>query len=123
MKRYRISSTWSKYWTVSSQRKLNILPKVPSTYMLFTAETLRKYPPVPLLFRRCSKSYKVPDSDFVVEKGLMTFIPTYAFHHDPEFFPNPQKFDPERFSEENKKKLVPNTYLPFGEGPRVCIGK
>ena len=50
-------------------------------------------------------------------------IPTYAFHHDPEFFPDPEKFDPERFSEENKHKINPLAYMPFGAGPRNCIGK
>lgn len=50
-------------------------------------------------------------------------IPTYVFHHDPHFFPEPEKFDPERFSEENKHKINPLAYMPFGGGPRNCIGK
>lgn len=44
----------------------------------------------------------------------------YAFHHDPKYFPDPEKFDPERFSDENKSK--PEIYMPFGMGPRACIG-
>ncbi|XP_036143624.1 cytochrome P450 9e2-like isoform X2 [Monomorium pharaonis] len=46
----------------------------------------------------------------------------YALHHDSKYFPNPSKFDPERFSEQNKDNILPYSYLPFGEGPRKCIG-
>lgn len=49
-------------------------------------------------------------------------IPIYGFHHDPKYFPEPEKFDPERFSDENKGDIDPDTYLPFGIGPRNCIG-
>jgi cytochrome P450 family 9 len=50
-------------------------------------------------------------------------IPAWSFHRDPQFFPDPLKFDPERFSEENKHNIQPFTYMPFGLGPRNCIGK
>lgn len=86
-------------------------------------ETLRKYPPVPMLPRKCVKNYKIPESDIVIEKGTRIFVPCYPLHHDPEFFPEPEKFDPERFSEENKLKIPQCAFLPFGEGPRICIGK
>lgn len=85
-------------------------------------ETLRKYPPVPFVPRVCNKTYHVPDSDLVLEKGVKVIVPIYALHHDKEFFPNPDKFDPERFSVINKPKIVPYSYIPFGEGPRICIG-
>lgn len=42
---------------------------------------------------------------------------------DPQFFPEPERFQPERFSDENKHNIVPGTYVPFGVGPRNCIGK
>lgn len=58
----------------------------------------------------------------VVPKGITVQIPTYAIHHDPEYYPNPEVFDPERFSSENRSKIQSMAYLPFGEGPRNCIG-
>lgn len=85
-------------------------------------ETLRKYPPVVLLARTCVKNYKIPETDVTLEKGTNVFVPVYAIHHDPEFYPNPELFDPDRFTEENKAKRPQFTYLPFGEGPRICIG-
>lgn len=50
------------------------------------------------------------------------YLPTYAIQNDPKYFENPEKFDPERFSDENKDKIQPCTFFPFGVGPRNCIG-
>lgn len=49
-------------------------------------------------------------------------VPIYGYHRDPNYFPDPLKFDPERFNEENRGNIDPDTYLPFGIGPRNCIG-
>lgn len=57
-----------------------------------------------------------------LRKGDLIMVPSIGFHYDPKYFPNPDKFDPERFSDENKSSIVPGTYLPFGNGPRNCIG-
>lgn len=84
---------------------------------------MRKYPTLPFLTRVCTKQYKIPDTNQVIEKGVRVFIPLYAIHHDPKYFPEPEKFLPERFSPENKSSIPPFVYLPFGEGPRICIGK
>jgi cytochrome P450 len=86
------------------------------------AESLRKYPPAGFTDRVCTKSFTLPGTDVVIEKGITVMIPMYPLHRDPEYFPNPNKFDPERFSDENKKNIKPYTYLPFGSGPHNCIG-
>jgi len=83
---------------------------------------LRKYPPVDNLLRIASNDYTIPDSKLVIPKGMLVFIPAYAIHHDSNIFENPEKFDPERFNDENKKNLHPMAHLPFGEGPRNCVG-
>ncbi|KAK5641166.1 hypothetical protein RI129_009713 [Pyrocoelia pectoralis] len=85
-------------------------------------ETLRKYPPVSFLTRQCVKDYVVPEYDVKIEKETMVQISVLGLHRDPEYFKDPEKFDPERFSDENKHNILPFTYIPFGEGPRLCIG-
>lgn len=65
------------------------------------------------------KSYEKP---VCLKKNDILILPIYALHHDPQYFPDPERFDPERFSDENKAKIQPCTYIPFGSGPRNCIG-
>lgn len=86
-------------------------------------ETLRLYPPAPFLIRECGKDYQIPNSALVIEEGTPLIISTFGLHRDPEYFSDPQVFDPDRFSDENVHKIQPFTYLPFGAGPRVCIGQ
>lgn len=83
---------------------------------------MRKYPTLPVLTRECSKDYTLPGTTFWIPKGTSVFIPVIGLHKDPEIYPDPEKFDPERFSEEAKNSRHQYTYLPFGEGPRICIG-
>ncbi|CAH2005624.1 unnamed protein product [Acanthoscelides obtectus] len=85
-------------------------------------ETLRKHPPVPGTPRICTKRYQIPGTDIFIEEGTRVNIPIHAIQRDPEYYPDPEKFDPERFNEENKSKRRPYTFMPFGEGPRICIG-
>ncbi|XP_017884717.1 probable cytochrome P450 6a14 [Ceratina calcarata] len=86
------------------------------------SETLRKYPPASMLSRRCEYRYQIPNSKVELPAGMRVIIPIYGLHHDPDHYSNPSTFDPKRFSEENKRTRHPYTYLPFGEGPRNCIG-
>nr|AAV68097.2 cytochrome P450 CYP6P9 [Anopheles funestus]ABC87786.1 CYP6P9 [Anopheles funestus] len=85
-------------------------------------ETLRKYPPVESLSRVPSVDYVIPGTKHVIPKRTLVQIPVHAIQHDPEHYPDPERFDPDRFSPEEVKKRHPFTFLPFGEGPRVCIG-
>ncbi|XP_060535577.1 uncharacterized protein LOC132707671 [Cylas formicarius] len=85
-------------------------------------EALRKYPPIAVIPRTCTQTYKIPNSDIVIEKDDVVYIPTSGLHWDPEYFPEPEKFDPDRFTDENKATRPRFAYLAFGGGPRNCIG-
>jgi cytochrome P450 family 6 len=87
------------------------------------SETLRKYPALPVLNRECTKDYQIPGTDIILEKGMATVIPVLGLHYDPKYYPDPERFDPERFTEDEKARRHHYVYLPFGEGPRICIGK
>lgn len=88
-------------------------------------ETLRKWPPGAHVDRVCVKDYSFDDGSIQlnIKKGTSIFIPIYGIHHDPQYYPDPEKFDPERFNDANKHTIVPGSYIPFGVGPRNCIGK
>nr|CAI5847741.1 unnamed protein product [Callosobruchus analis] len=90
-------------------------------------ETLRKWPNNVASDRVCTKPYTIEPSKpgeipIHLKKGDTIWMPIYGLHHDYRYFPHPERFDPERFSDENKDKIVPYSYLPFGAGPRNCIG-
>ncbi|KAK7863032.1 hypothetical protein R5R35_010775 [Gryllus longicercus] len=90
-------------------------------------ETLRLYPPAVGTDRVCQEDVLLPagarSGPTLVRKGTPISIPITGLHYDPEFWTDPEKFDPERFSDENKHNIKPFTYMPFGVGPRVCIGQ
>lgn len=90
------------------------------------SEVLRKWPPLVQPDRVCVKDYVFDDGNnlkFTIEKGSRLFITAYGIHHDAKYYADPEKFDPDRFSDENKGNIQPATYIPFGIGPRNCIGK
>ncbi|KAK3862998.1 hypothetical protein Pcinc_031182 [Petrolisthes cinctipes] len=93
------------------------------TYLdMVFAETLRLYPPAPRVDRTVTKPFTLPGTDLTLRKGMKVTIPIYSIHRDPNHYPEPNKFDPERFSPENKSSRSQMVYLPFGSGPRNCIG-
>eukprot|EP00057_Strongylocentrotus_purpuratus_P023241 XP_011677715.1 PREDICTED: thromboxane-A synthase-like [Strongylocentrotus purpuratus] len=83
-------------------------------------EVLRIYPPGILSDRECGETctYK----GYKIEKGLQIWIPTFTIQRDPTHWPDPLKFNPERFTKANREGRNPFTWLPFGAGPRICIG-
>lgn len=85
-------------------------------------ETLRKYPGLPLLNRECTQDFTIPNTDHVIKKGTPVVISLFGIHRDPEYFPDPDKYDPNRFDEETKN-YNPIAYMPFGDGPRICIAQ
>jgi cytochrome P450 family 6 len=90
-------------------------------------ETLRKYPIFPFLDRISCNDYRLPAANgngtVTLPAGTSVYIPVLALHHDPTYYPEPEKFNPDRFTEENKLSRPNYAYIPFGEGLRMCIGK
>ncbi|CAL1529340.1 unnamed protein product [Lymnaea stagnalis] len=86
----------------------------------FINETLRLYPPVPFVSRRAAETRTY--GSVTIPKGAGVTIPIFAILKDPRNFHDPERFDPDRFSEDNKSKRDPIAFMPFGCGPRTCIG-
>ncbi|GBM94671.1 Cytochrome P450 3A13 [Araneus ventricosus] len=85
------------------------------------SETLRLYPPAIRSERQAFEDYELGDTGITIPKGTIVTIPIYAMHRDPEVFPDPEKFDPDRWSVEEREKRDQFAYLPFGAGPRNCV--
>lgn len=88
-------------------------------------ETLRLYPPLSIMFRRCTRDYKIPNTDLFIEKGTSVFIPAVAMQRDENIYDDPLQFKPERFLDSPNGNGHANGlfYLPFGAGARHCIGE
>ncbi len=95
------------------------LPKLKYTDMV-VKESMRLYPPAPSVGRE--PIHDVQLGGYTIPKGALLTLSIYGLHRNPKVFPNPEVFDPERFSPENEKSIPRYGYLPFGAGPRVCIG-
>jgi len=75
------------------------------------------------LSRKTERDYTFEEAQITIRKGLKIFIPIYAIQNDPRIYPNPEVFDPERFNANNAAGMKNSMhYLPFGTGPRNCIG-
>ncbi|MBI4228696.1 MAG: cytochrome P450 [Deltaproteobacteria bacterium] len=96
------------------------LIKLPYTRKVFS-ESLRLYPPAWTVVRRAIEDYQV--DGYVVPSGSDIYMSQYVVHHDPRFFSDPFRFDPERWNQDKCSSLPQFAYFPFGGGPRRCIGE
>jgi cytochrome P450 len=83
-------------------------------------ESLRLFPPISHIPRRVTEADEI--GGYSIPQGSLVVVSPYATHRHPEFWPNPEGFDPERFLPESESKRPRYAYFPFGGGPRVCIG-
>nr|XP_033323895.1 cytochrome P450 9e2-like [Megalopta genalis] len=90
-------------------------------------ETMRLFPIAIFVDRICTNDYELPPpvpggKPFTIKKGTNLWIPSHAIQTDPKYYDNPDKFEPDRFIHDGKRILGSGTYMPFGVGPRMCIG-
>lgn len=86
----------------------------------FINEVLRMYPPAPRVERECNKD--ISYDGIHIKKGMIVSVPVFALHYCEEYYPEPEKFDPDRWAPENKANLNPYAFMTFGMGPRNCVG-
>ena len=96
------------------------LPHLRYTEMVIT-EALRLYPPAWIMGRRALKDYQL--GPYVVPAGSIVIMSPYVMHHDDRYFPDPFRFDPDRWTPEAKASRPQFSFFPFGGGPRRCIGE
>lgn len=96
------------------------LPKLRYTEMVF-AEALRLYPPAWMIGRRALADHEIGGQP--IKKGDLVLMNQFLVHHDERWFPDPDKFEPERWTPELKEARPKFSYFPFGGGTRVCIGE
>lgn len=86
-------------------------------------ETLRMYPPVPLIARKVNQDVKLATIDSYIPAGSTVVIGTYKIHRRADIYKNPDRFDPDNFLPENTQNRHYYSYIPFAAGPRSCVGK
>ena len=96
------------------------LQRLPYTTMVIK-EALRLYPTVTDLTRQATEDCEI--GGYSIPKGTTFSISQWVMHHDSRYFINPEEFNPERWADDFEKSLPRGVYFPFGDGPRVCIGK
>ncbi len=99
--------------------KMEDLPRLTYTSM-FLSESMRLYPPVWLIVRRCVEDWKI--GDYVAPAGSYMYVSQFVMHRDSRYFPDPERFDPLRWTPENSATRPKFCYFPFAGGARKCIG-
>jgi cytochrome P450 len=99
---------------------INDLPRLPYAERVL-AESMRLYPPAWIIGRRAVKDCDLPRCR--IPCGALVLLSQYVMHHDARFFPDPLRFDPERWTPEAKASRPKFCYFPFGGGSRQCIGE
>ncbi|QQS46886.1 MAG: cytochrome P450 [Acidobacteriota bacterium] len=95
-------------------------PALKYTEMVF-AESMRLYPPAWIIGRRALNDYRI--GDYVAPAKSILLMSQYIMHRHPKYFPDPLRFDPDRWAPAEKEKRPQFSYFPFGGGPRLCIGE
>lgn len=85
-------------------------------------EGLRLHPVIPAIGRKLESQIQLDENTFLPPDTIVVVSP-WVLHRNPKLYPEPEKFNPERFSPENKKNRSLCEYMPFGAGPRNCIGE
>ncbi|KAH8277875.1 hypothetical protein KR018_009440, partial [Drosophila ironensis] len=116
--RQEISDVLEKYKNEFTYEGMKEMKYLEQTVM----ETLRKHPVLAHLTRLTETDFSADDPKYFISKGTVVVIPALGIHYDPDIYPEPEKFKPERFTDEAIAARPSCTWLPFGDGPRNCIG-
>lgn len=95
-------------------------PRLKYAEMVF-AEAMRMYPPAWVIGRRVLNDYRI--NEYQIPDRSIILMSQYVSHHNPKYFPEPDRFDPERWTPEAREARPKFSYFPFGGGPRLCIGE
>lgn len=96
------------------------LPRLPYADLVIK-ESMRLYPAVPNITREAVKDCEI--GGYTIPAGCAIMISQWVMHRSPKYFDNPEVFQPERWENDLEKRLTRGVYIPFGDGPRICIGK
>lgn len=99
---------------------IEVLPKLRYAKQIIK-EAMRLFPPVALIGREAMQDYNIDDC--LIPEGCLVIISQWVMHRNPRFFKEPDQFKPERWTDEFEKQLPRGVYIPFGDGPRICIGQ
>ncbi|XP_049696776.2 cytochrome P450 4g15 [Helicoverpa armigera] len=86
-------------------------------------ESLRMYPPVPIIARKLNRDVTIATKNYVLPAGTTVVVGTFKIHRNPEYYKDPNTFNPDNFLPENTSNRHYYSYIPFSAGPRSCVGR